>query len=149
MLKKPVSPGTLYPGFFAGLVFAAPGGWAQAPAAATAGAPDNAAYIGQVMLGLLAILAIIFAIAWLVRRLGAGGLLQSDSMRVVGSLPLSTRERLLLVEVAGRQLLIGVAPGHVSTLYVFDEPVVAIKPDRELSAFGRKVRDVMQQGRTS
>lgn len=43
---------------------------------------------------------------------------------MVGSLALGTRERAVMVEVAGQQLLLGVTPGQVTTLHVFDVPVI-------------------------
>lgn len=118
-------------------------------AGAAGGSGVSAEYLWQVMLGLLFVLAMIFAIAWLVRRFGAGTLLHSAHMRVIGSLPLGARERAVLVEVGGQQLLLGVAPGRVSSLHVFAEPVVEVADGENLSDFGRRMREVMQKGRGS
>ncbi len=75
----------------------------------------------QVIVGLLLVLLFIAVLAWIYRRSGglrAGG---SPLLRVMGTLPLGTRERLVLVRVNGVRLLLGVAPGRVSTLYVLGE----------------------------
>ncbi len=75
----------------------------------------------QVLLGLLLVLLVIAAAAWLLRRFGhlqagAGG-----ALRIVGGLSLGSRERAVLVQVGERQLLLGVAPGRVQMLYVLDK----------------------------
>jgi Cu(I)/Ag(I) efflux system membrane fusion protein len=50
-----------------------------------------------------------------------------------------TRERIALVDVGGKQILIGVTPQAIRTLHVFDEPVVA--PDEPVSGdFARKLQ---------
>jgi flagellar protein FliO/FliZ len=72
----------------------------------------------QMLLGLGAVLALIGGGVWLLRRYPTlrGG---EGAIKVIGGLPLSARERLLLVEVEGTRLLLGVAPGRVQTLHVF------------------------------
>lgn len=78
----------------------------------------------SVLLSLLLIIGLILALAWFLRRFGQVGSSRQGAMRVVASLALGTRERLLLVQVGEQQLLLGVTPQQVRTLHVFDEPVV-------------------------
>lgn len=77
----------------------------------------------QVFLGLVAVLAMIGVMAWLARRVGhlPGGV--SGSLRILGGLSMGQRERIVLVQVGDKQLLLGVAPGRVQTLHVLDEPL--------------------------
>ena len=109
-------------------------------------APDSAAYLWQVMLGLFLVLGIIFAIAWFLRRFGQGGFLAGSQMKVVASLPLSTRERVVMIEVGGQQILLGVAPGRVNKLHVFSEPVIDGTSEKQLSEFGLRLREVINRG---
>ena len=78
--------------------------------------PLNSGQLGQMVLGLAVVLGLIGAAAWFLRRhprlRGAEG-----AIKVVGGPPLGARERLLLVEVEGERLLLGVAPGRVQTLH--------------------------------
>jgi flagellar protein FliO/FliZ len=75
----------------------------------------------QSLLSLLFVVGAIFALAWLLRRMqnlkprGAGAL------RLHGGLSVGNRERVLWLEAGGKHLLIGVAPGRVQTLHVFDQ----------------------------
>ncbi len=125
---------------------------APAPAGGTAPAPMvvepfSAASLMQLLLGLGLVIVLIFALAWFVRR--AGGLGQSQGgLRVVASLPLSTRERVVLVQAGEHQLLLGVAPGRVNLLQQFDTPVIdpqATPP----GAFADRLREAVSRSASS
>lgn len=112
----------------------------------------NSAYFGQVMFGLLVVLASIVLIAWLARRFGAGSFLGSGEMKVVASVAVGTRERAVMIDVAGQQMLLGVAPGRVNLLHVFDEPVVNRGGDEAMRSsfkstgdFRQNLRDIMSR----
>ena len=91
-------------------------------------------HIGQVLLGLLAVIAAIGASAWVGRRVlrvsaGAGG-----HLRLLGGLSLGPRERVVLIQAGETQLLVGVAPGRVQTLHVLAEPLALEAESREAAA---------------
>jgi flagellar protein FliO/FliZ len=78
-------------------------------------------FIGPVV-AFLAILALIPAALWLLKRTPIGGQAGGAApMRVVGALPLSANQRLVTVEVGQgderRWLVLGVSPGGISTLH--------------------------------
>lgn len=98
----------------------------------------------SVLFSLLLIIALIFALAWLLRRFGQGGFANAQAMKVVASLPLGTRERLLVVEVGGQQLLLGVTPQQIRTLHVFDEPVIDAQ-GAQSSDFKQRLMDIMNR----
>lgn len=68
---------------------------------------------------LAVVIALIFGCAWLVRRFGITSRMVGQQVRTVASLNVGTRERVLLVEANGVQLLLGVAPGSVRALHCF------------------------------
>ncbi|HHH38898.1 MAG TPA: flagellar biosynthetic protein FliO [Sedimenticola sp.] len=83
-------------------------------------APLGAGALLQSAGGLLLILGLIFALAWLLRRFGRlpqGG---KGLVRVVGGVSLGPRERAVVLQVEGTRLLVGVAPGRVQTLMVLE-----------------------------
>lgn len=82
--------------------------------------PSSSAAMAKVLLGLAAIMLLIFGLAWLVKKLGVGGFLPQQGMRVVSSMALGSREKAVLIEVDNQRLLIGVGPGCISTLHAFD-----------------------------
>ncbi|MCB1773573.1 MAG: flagellar biosynthetic protein FliO [Gammaproteobacteria bacterium] len=83
--------------------------------------PLSTANLVNTALGLVLVVGLMLALAWLVRRFvqvpGAGkGLVQ-----VLGGVSLGSREKAVLVRVEGHRLLLGVAPGRVQTLLVLDD----------------------------
>lgn len=97
----------------------------ESPARETTSAPDTLVTMLTLGAGLLAVLALIFGCAWIVRRMGgmSGG--NTRAIKVVSVMPMGTRERVALIEVGGTQILVGVTPSTIRTLHVFDEPVVS------------------------
>lgn len=99
----------------------------------------GAANVVQVVLSLVLILILVVGLAWLVKRLQMGSLLNDKrQMRVVSALNLGGRERLLVVQVGDKQMLIGAAPGHVSYIKDLDalaKSGVAQQPDNDKRFF--------------
>ncbi len=79
----------------------------------------------QMFLGLLVVVAAIFAMAWAIRRMGNIQTSVSGALRILGGISLGQRERVIILQVGNKQLLLGVAPGQIKTLYVLEEPIEA------------------------
>ncbi len=94
-----------------------------APQETTPAVMSGAGGLAQVTLSLLLVMAAVFAAAWLVRHLRGLGKFGSQAITVLAEVNLGPKERAVLVQVGSKQLLLGVAPGRVSTLHVLDEPV--------------------------
>jgi flagellar protein FliO/FliZ len=90
-----------------------------APAPAIA-APSALAASGQMLVSLLLVMGLIGGLFVVLKRMQVRGG-ASGAIRVLAAQSLGTRERAVLVEVAGRQVLIGVAPGRVQTLLVLGD----------------------------
>jgi len=99
----------------------------------------------QVILGLVFVVLLIFALAWLVRRMGRLQSVIGGSMKLLGGLSLGQRERAVLVQIGETQMLLGVAPGSVRTLHVFDEPVVSATASPKGGSFADKLNAVLKQ----
>jgi flagellar protein FliO/FliZ len=124
---------------FSGLAHAAERPFA-APQAAEGAPASGAGSLLQVTLSLFLVLAAVFAAAWLMRRLRGFGKVGPGAIEVLADLPLSTKERAVLVQVGKQQLLLGVAPGRVNTLHVLAEPLPvqsAQQTQGDLTAAGR------------
>lgn len=79
----------------------------------------------QVFLGLMLVLAIIFSLAWLAKRMHfmPNNLQAQGVMRPLASLQLGPKERLMLVEVGQEQLLIGVTSQQISLIHQLNQPL--------------------------
>jgi len=105
---------------------------------------SNPAYYLQILLVLVFIIALIFVCAWLAKKMNAGGFMGSQQLKLLGGLSVGTRERVVLIEVGDKQLLLGVAPGRVNALHVFDEPVINSQQP-EMSEFAKKIQMVLRK----
>ena len=112
--------------------------------------PVGAGGMAQVFLGLLLVIGMIVGVAWLARRFGNFQTAASGALRVVGGLSMGPRERVVLVQVGDQQLLLGVAPGRVSTLHVLDKPLVAAPPAAVANdTFAARLAGILKQGKPS
>ncbi|MFT5084010.1 MAG: flagellar protein FliO/FliZ [Lentisphaeria bacterium] len=96
------------------------------------------ALFSKVVIGLLVVTALIFALAWLVKYLGGSALLQQQGMRIISTLPLGTREKAILIEIDNQRILVGVAPGRVSSLHVFEKSESNSETEEDKSKKDRK-----------
>jgi len=96
---------------------------AQAASAEAAAPLDMGTGLVQTLAGLALVLALIFAATWLIRRISPSGR-PNALLRVVASLTIGQRERVVLIEVGDQWLLLGVAPGAVRALQTLPKGVL-------------------------
>lgn len=77
----------------------------------------------QVTLALMLMVGLILGLAWLARRFGQPLFQQNKHLRLVASLSLGVKEKIILVEVEGKQLVLGVTPQQITSLHVIDTPL--------------------------
>ncbi len=99
--------------------------------------------------GTLVVVLVVFVVALRgLRRLqGAGGRAPQGALRVVGSLSLSPRERLLLVQVGAQQLLIGSSAQGLNCLHVLPEPLPTEPPNAPALALRGNFAELMRRAR--
>ncbi len=116
-------------------------------AARTTPMPNQGAYMLQVLLGLLFVIGLVFALAWILKRVGQGNLVGGQQMKVVAAMPMGTRERIALVEVGGQHILLGVTATQINTLHVFDERVDFDQAaEKTNSDFAAKLKEILTKG---
>lgn len=114
-----------------------------APAAAPA--VDSGAELLRVLVSLLGVVALIFFVGWLSRRAQARVRPGGRKIRVVESMPVGIKEKVMLLEVGGTQLLVGASPtGGLRTLHVLATPVQDDAPP-SATPVARGFRDVLAQ----
>lgn len=67
-------------------------------------------------LSLVVVLAVFFLCVWLYKKLGSVTVSGEDRLRVLTGLPLGMREKVVLLQVGQKQLLLGVTPGRIDKL---------------------------------
>jgi flagellar protein FliO/FliZ len=88
----------------------------------------------QVVAALVVTLALVFACAFAVRRFGGVGVRGGQMIQVLSAAPIGSRERIVLLKVHDRQLLVGVTTNAITPLHVFDGDVESAMPDAPVAA---------------
>jgi len=114
--------------------------------AAAGSGPVDAGGVWEVLVALGLVVAAIFAVAWLMRRFQPGMVTGPVSMRILGALALGPRERLLLVDVAGTQVLLGVTPTQITRLLEIEEQL-ALSQQPASNDFAARLRQIIGAGR--
>lgn len=99
----------------------------------------------NVTLGLIAIIALIFVLSAFVKRFGSGTFSANTQLKILSSMPLGTRERIVLIDAGGQQLLLGITPTNINTLHVFSDPIVLDSKSEAPSDFSQKLMAILQQ----
>lgn len=100
------------------LLSAASSALAADPGAASPPGPDLAVGLLQMAFGLAVVIALLFACLWVIRRLSAPRGSAASALKVLGAVAVGPRERVVLVGLGEKVLVLGVAPGQVRTLHV-------------------------------
>jgi flagellar protein FliO/FliZ len=95
-------------------------------AAAPTPAEIDAGGLLRVCLSLAVVIALILAAGWVLRRLQGGSVRTGGNLRCLESIAVGMKERVVLVQAGEKQMLLGVAPGNVRTLHVFDQPIAVV-----------------------
>jgi flagellar protein FliO/FliZ len=117
--------------------------WAQAAAVEAPGVPATAML--QMLFGLALIVGVLFVGAFFLRKLNGGRSFgNSGPLRVVGGLMLSTRERIVLVEVGDTWIVVGIVPGQIRTLHTLPREELPVRKDSE-RPFGQWLKQMTER----
>jgi flagellar protein FliO/FliZ len=98
----------------------------------------------QVSLSLVAVLLVIYALAWLIKRNRGVQGLASLPIKTLAVLPMGVKEKIVLIEVGGKQILLGLTAHNINTLASFDEPILVIK-DKDPKNFSDRFKEILTQ----
>ncbi len=97
-------------------------------------------------LGLIIVIALFFACIWLMRKMGALPENSKQKMRVIAGLSLGGREKVMLVQVGEKQIVLGVSPGRINNLLVLEDNDRVVQETKERPAegeFSQKLKQIM------
>jgi flagellar protein FliO/FliZ len=117
----------------------------SANAAAFVAPVIDATQVAEFGVSLIVVIAAILLVGWLYSRLRVGSVRGGDQINVVASRPLGPKERLLVVEVAGQQLLVGMTASQLQTLHVFEAPVVKAGKTAPDNGFAGRLRTALRE----
>lgn len=111
--------------------------------------PVSPTYMMKLTLGLVAVVAIIFAIAWMLKRFNLTQQSQSGIIKIIAGLPLGTRDRIVLLQVGNDQILVGLSPGRMEKLHTLSDPVIAEESNKFQTSFAQRINELMNKDRES
>lgn len=91
---------------------------AVAPTASTASLMPTSDLMGMVLMMML-VVAVLLLASWLLKRSKLLSAPSQAGVKVIAQLPISVKEKLLVITVGGENLLVACAPGGISTLHVW------------------------------
>jgi flagellar protein FliO/FliZ len=106
--------------------------------------PLSVSSLAQLTFSLLAIVALIVAVSWALKRLKMAGPRGRGEIAVIDELALGPRERIVLLRVGESQVLVGVGAGGVVGLTPLAAPI-AIKAGGAAPAFADRLREFMKR----
>ena len=109
--------------------------------------PLSGGTMAQVALGLLFVIFLIIAVAWLLKRVGGFSVSGNGALKILGGLSMGARERVVLMQVGEEQILIGVSPGRIQTLHVLDKPIVPDEKKDSEPGFAERLTDALARRR--
>ncbi|MGI0115281.1 flagellar biosynthetic protein FliO [Zooshikella sp. RANM57] len=98
----------------------------------------------QVVLALAVVLLVIFAAAWIVKRSGAIKPMTSPVIKNLAVMSVGSKERLVLVQIGDKQILLGISPAGMNTIHVFDQPVITSKNEVS-NDFSKRLMEMIKQ----
>jgi len=100
----------------------------------------------SMVLSLIMVLVLIVVLAFFVKKLNPN-LANSEEFKVVRSLPLSTKERLMVVEIDNSQHLLGVTPHSINYLHKLETPLTEKELPELAKRFGKLLNPQTNQNK--
>ena len=95
----------------------------------------------KMVIGLIVVLVVIFVVAWLAKNYMGFSSSSNSSLKSIAGVSVGQKERVVLLQVSDRQILVGVSPGSVNMLYVLDkESEVDITSEGNKNLFAEKLK---------
>ena len=106
--------------------------------------PLSVGSLAQLTLSLIAIVALILAISWALKRLKLAGPRGSGEIAVLDELSVGPKERIVLIRVGESQVLVGIGAGGLVPLTPLAVPIV-LKGGTPAPPFAERLRDLMKR----
>jgi flagellar protein FliO/FliZ len=113
-------------------------------AMAQSASPLSVGSLTQLTLSLIAIVALIIALGWVLKRFKLTAPRGSLDSEVLDQLNLGPRERIVLVRVGGVQVLVGIGTSGIVPLTPLTT-AIALKAAGPSPAFAERLRDMMKR----
>jgi flagellar protein FliO/FliZ len=111
---------------------------------AQSASPVSVGSLAQLTLSLVAIVALIFAISWVLKRLKLAGPRGRGAIAVLDELAVGPRDRIMLIQIGDAQVLVGVGTAGVVSLTPLATRI-AVNESGAPPAFADRLREFMKR----
>lgn len=98
--------------------------------------------VGQLVFALGLVVALIVVIGWSVRRMSGVNAGPSRQLKMIAAIPVGTRERIAVIEVGSRQILVGITSQQITPLMELPEPLATTGGESE---FARNLQSLLRR----
>jgi flagellar protein FliO/FliZ len=109
-----------------------------------AASPLSIGSLAQLTLSLMAIVALIFAISWVLKRFKVALPHGSADMAILDQVAVGPRERIALVRVGDHQVLVGIGAGGIVPLTPLATPI-SLRSAAPTAPFAERLREMMKR----
>lgn len=102
--------------------------------------PIGGSEVLNLAVSLVAVVGAILLVGWFYSRMQGGMGRDNGAINIVATRPIGPKERILVVEIADKQLVIGMTASHVQTLHVFESHVVTDTVPLPTNGFSERLR---------
>lgn len=106
--------------------------------------PGAGAAILPIIANTALIVAVVLGLGWVVKRAGlpSGG--RRGGIEILASQSIGAKEKILVIQVGEKQLVVGSTPGNIRTLYTADEPLIQAGSPTIASPFSARLSAILQ-----
>ena len=114
--------------------------------AAAAADPFSASYLFKLVAVMGFILLLIFALAWMMKKMQLTQNSQNGLINIVAAISVGQRDRIALIQVGEEQILVGLTPGKIEKLHQLKQPIKLPQQDAPAQSFSDKFQHLMKRG---
>ena len=93
------------------------------------------ASLAQLLFGLIIVVGLIFGATWMMKKMGVKSSTHPQFLKIIATLAVSQRERIMLIEAGESWLVVGVAPGRINTLHTLPKGEIPVDSNQTGPAF--------------
>lgn len=108
--------------------------------------PTSSTYLIKLTAGLVAVLALVFILAWLVKKMQLVQHSNNGLIQIVSAIAVGQRERIALIQVGDEQILVALSPGKIEKLHTLKQSIsTEVDKPHSPSSFQQKFQQVLKR----
>lgn len=109
--------------------------------------PVSVTNVLQIFFWLVIIILIIVLLTWMLKKISGININSSGTIKIVTSIHVGQREKVTLVQVGDKQILLGITPSSITNLHVMENNIELTEQTSNINygTFAEKLRNAMNK----